>query len=217
MEGLDTQIASRFDDCDTRTKDILQAIINQRDVFHSSLLNHTVLVRSLHEETTAQIQDSHQITRLEVQKTGAQIEEANQAEHALTRQEIQQERDRVIASMTAAHRETSQSIQTAEIRLNEVVLNTDEASAIRDRQTQSQIAEVEEALRQLSQQMQAQEAALRVLVIAMGEATSKTKRKLLRERSNAVTAAILALETMYRSLQVCEKDALTLIIWSMSY
>jgi hypothetical protein len=199
---MDTDVASRFDDCDVRTKEILEAIVHQQDVFRSSLLNYTVTVRTLHAETTTQIQDIHENTRLEVHQTADRIEQANEAEHLATRQEIQQGEDRIIASTTAAHREASRTIQTAEIRLHEAIGSTDEASAIRHQQTQSQIAEIEQALSQLSQQMQAQEAALRALVTAMGQATNSKKRTLLRERSNAVTAAILALETMYRSLQV---------------
>lgn len=94
---------------------------------------------------------------------------------------------------------TQELIKSSEV---EVVGVITVASQEEHGNTRSQIEELKEALRILSEQMQARDLELKELLKAVNNTRSPKKRKELGERSNAVTAALFALETMYRSLRV---------------
>ncbi|KAH7134172.1 hypothetical protein EDB81DRAFT_858821 [Dactylonectria macrodidyma] len=201
LEGLQTQVATRFDNCDAQTKEVLDTIVNGGDVFNSVLTDQTVLICSLHEETRRCIQQNHDTTRLELHQVTTHLEQTNQDEHAKTRQEIEEDANRVIASHIDSNREVFHMVQLAEANLHETTEINAEANAIQHEQTQSQIAELKEALRQLSSQIKARDQELQDLLTAFTKSKSQKKRKLLRERSNAVSAALFALRTMHDSLQ----------------
>ncbi|KAI0546719.1 hypothetical protein F4679DRAFT_587244 [Xylaria curta] len=200
LESLQTQVAS-CDDSDLRIKEILDAIVNGRDVFQSTVSDHNVLICGLHEETRRYIQQNHETTRLELRQVATHMAKINQAEHAKTRHEIQQEGKRVTASNRDSNRLVADAVDLVEVHLQDTLELSSETNSIQHEQTQSQIASVKKALRQLSEQLQARDQELRDILAALDKSTSKKKRKLLRERSKAVTAAILALQTMYRNLR----------------
>jgi len=65
-----------------------------------------------------------------------------------------------------------------------------------------EIAQLQQALNQLSEEMRQRDAELKGLLTDFAKTGSSKKRKILQERSNAVSATLFALETVYRSLQV---------------
>ena len=67
--------------------------------------------------------------------------------------------------------------------------------------TQAQIADLKEAIKMLEGQIRDHTEVLKSTLVSLNKARGIKKRKTLMERSNAVTAALLTLETMYRSLQ----------------
>ncbi|TRX89943.1 hypothetical protein FHL15_009215 [Xylaria flabelliformis] len=190
LENLQTLVESYVTYCDAPTRQIFDAIIKNRNVFDSTLSDRNVLICGLHEETRKYIQQHHETTRRELRQVAAGVAQVNQEEHAKTRKEIQQEAERV----TVSNRDSNRYVVDA------VGLSA-EANSTMHEQTQSQIASVTEALRQLSEQLEARDRELRNLLTDLHKSTSNKKRKLLYERSNAVTAAILALQTMFRSLR----------------
>jgi molecular chaperone GrpE (heat shock protein) len=68
--------------------------------------------------------------------------------------------------------------------------------------TRKEISELQEALRLLSEQMEASGEELKSLLHEFNHTTNEKKRRHLGQRSNAVTAALLALEIVYRSILV---------------
>jgi molecular chaperone GrpE (heat shock protein) len=95
------------------------------------------------------------------------------------------------------------------IEIIEAIQITGESSEAAQQATQQEISQLKVAIQQLSDQMQQKDTELRDLLKAFRETRSQKKRKVLQEMSNAVSATLLALEVMYRSLQVCCIDIYT--------
>jgi len=197
VESLHTQVASRFDDCDAQTKSILDAILDNRDVFQNNLSDHSVLVRDSLAKTRSLIQQNHETTRIEIQQSTVHVEQRSREEHAITRQNIQNEGDRVIVSNKDAARTVARTVELAEVSLQDTLESNAETNTLQHNLTQSQIAELKDALRQLSAQIEARDRQLEDLLADLSKTKSEKKRKMLREQSNAVTAAIFALKIMY--------------------
>lgn len=192
-----------------RTKDILDSIINQRDVFQTNLQAHTVEMRKLHEDTKFQIEDQHVITCLEITQVVHEADTANQAEHNLTREEMRIQAERAEKMHEMSSIKTKEQIKSTEAEVIETIEVVNQANQAEHENTRSEIAELKGALRLLSEQMKARDLELKELLSAYNRTRSTKKRQRLGERSNAVTAALLALETMYRSLQVSATSKVT--------
>jgi uncharacterized protein (DUF3084 family) len=104
------------------------------------------------------------------------------------------------------HTETSETIieqhAVTRIEIIEAIQITEQSSEAAQQATQQEIIQLKEAIQQLSEQMKQKDAELREFLKAFRE-TRSHKKKALQERSNVVSATLLALELMYRSLQVC--------------
>lgn len=72
--------------------------------------------------------------------------------------------------------------------------------------TQQEIIQLKGAIKQLQKQIQHGNEELANLLREFAETRSTKKKKSLLERSNAVSATLLALEIMYRSLKVSSSD-----------
>lgn len=64
--------------------------------------------------------------------------------------------------------------------------------------TQQEIASLKEAIKQLAEQMRQKDAELKEFIRIFCETRNAKKRKALRERTNALSAAYLALQMVYR-------------------
>jgi uncharacterized protein (DUF3084 family) len=97
------------------------------------------------------------------------------------------------------HTETSETIieqhAVTRIEIIEAIQITEQSSEAAQQATQQEIIQLKEAIQQ-------KDAELREFLKAFRE-TRSHKKKALQERSNVVSATLLALELMYRSLQVC--------------
>jgi hypothetical protein len=104
------------------------------------------------------------------------------------------------------HAETSEIIieqhGVTRIEIIEAIQITEQSSEAAQQATQLEIIQLKAAIQQLSEQMKQKDAELREFLKAFRETQNQKKKKVLRERSNAVSATLLALEVMYRSLQV---------------
>jgi uncharacterized protein (DUF3084 family) len=111
------------------------------------------------------------------------------------------------------HTETNETVieqhSVTRIEIIEAIQITGESSEAAQQATQQEISQLKVAIQQLSDQMQQKDTELRDLLKAFRETRSQKKRKVLQEMSNAVSATLLALEVMYRSLQVCCIDIYT--------
>jgi hypothetical protein len=105
-------------------------------------------------------------------------------------------------ALTLQNRDTRAEINTMEIKVVDSVQVVGQANRAEHERTQSQIKELREALDLLSNQIHQRDLELKDLLNALNRTKDKKQRKSLGEKSNTVTAALLALETVYRSLRV---------------
>lgn len=68
--------------------------------------------------------------------------------------------------------------------------------------TRHEIAQLKDAIEELSKQMKQKDNELQEILTEFRNTRSPKKKKKLRERGNAISAALLAFEVMYRSLMV---------------
>jgi hypothetical protein len=196
-----------LDDLDVHAKAILKAIVNGHDIFQSSVADQSVLICDSFAETRRTIRQGHATTHVELQQSVIRVERKIQEEHLLTRCNVQKEGDRVIISNENGNRALSRSIELATGNLQDALDSKAEANAIQHDQTRAQIVELQEALRQLSEQIEARDRQLAFLLTDLSKTTKEKRRKRLQEQSNAVTAAIVALQTMYCRFLVCAPNA----------
>lgn len=127
---------------------------------------------------------------------------ASTNQHDQTRQEIAVH-FRETENRSQQNLETvTRRVESTEIEVINVIHDTHESNERARAETQAQIAELQKAIEVLKGQIDERSDELRSLLVACIETKDAKKRKRLGERSNAVTAALLALETMYESLQV---------------
>jgi hypothetical protein len=105
------------------------------------------------------------------------------------------------------HAETSETIieqhRVTRIEIIEAIQIIEQSSEAAQQATQQEIIQLKAAIQQLSEQIKQKDAELREFLKAFRETRSQKKKAALREGTNAVSATLLALEVMYRSLQVC--------------
>lgn len=155
--------------------------------------------RKLHDDGKTCAEEQHTDTRLSITKVISEADLTNQAEHRSTREVLSSQALRAAEQRKHVLTKTEELIKSSEV---EVVSVITVASQEEHENTRNQIEELKEALRILSEQMQSRDLELKELLKAFNNTRSTNKRKELGERSNAVTAALFALETMYRSLRV---------------
>lgn len=203
LEGLGDDIESHFDQSDETQREVLDAIIHQRDVFTAAFQDQFIFIQSISKQTRQQIIESHEETRTEARRVAEGLAKSNQGEHDQTRQEIRSEGEwakiRSEESNAAAQR-----IESTGVEILHTIKITRDANQVEHGNTQSQIAELKAALGVLSEQMTLRNQELKDILAAFNESKNTKAKQQLSQRSNAVTAAILALETMYRSLKVSE-------------
>ena len=134
-----------------KTREILNLIVNQQDVFDGCTQAQTAEIKAMHTETNEMVIEQHSVTRIEI---------------------------------------------------IEVIQIAGESGEAAQQATQQEISQLKVAIQQLSDQMQQKDAELRDLLKSFHKTRSQKKKKVLQEMSNAVSATLLALEVMYRSLQV---------------
>ena len=189
-------------DSSDRAKAILDAIAKQRDVFEASVQLHRLETIKLHEEGMKQVKEQHLTTRAEINKESQGTSMVIQVEHIKTREEIHVQAAIVEDLLIATEDRTKERITSAETGIVELISYADQANQAEHARTQDQVAELQRALYQLGEQIKTRDCELKALLDAYHRTKNSKKRKDLVERSNAVTAALLALETMYKGLQV---------------
>ena len=170
---MSTQHAQEFGALSSRNKTILDALINNRDVFQQSVQAQTDKVRKMLDQTDAVIGEEHAKTRTEIVQTVYVADAHNREEHA-------EMRIVVVENVTAA----------------------DASNREQHEATRQQVKQLEHALTVLKGEIRKRDEELKEFLSAFTQTHSPAKRRKLQERSNAVSAALLALETVYRRLEV---------------
>lgn len=207
LEGLGDDIETHFKDCDARHQATVDAILHQRDVFTVALQDQQVFIQAVAKDITHESKENHEITRTEVRREASKLTTLNQDEHDRTRHEIRSEEEQAAIRSQECNKAVTRRIKSTELEILDAIDATSQATQVEHRNTQEQIEELRVALRELSRQLDSRNQELKDLLIDLNRSKGKEKRKMLAERSNAVTAAIFALETMYRSLKVSQSAA----------
>ncbi|OQV02262.1 hypothetical protein CLAIMM_07493 [Cladophialophora immunda] len=160
-----------------------------------------VLIWAISEKTTHKIEESHETTRREVQQAIAKSAASTQYEHDQTRQEIRSEGKQAEIRSQESYNATAKRIESTELEIISSIEAAGDANQVEHANTQREIAKLKGALQALSEQIESRNQELKSLLSAFNLSKSKKKREQFSEWSNAVTAALLALETMYRSLK----------------
>jgi hypothetical protein len=155
------------------------------------------------DETKQKIKENHEVARAEIRQVISESVTSNHDEHDQTRQEIRAEGSRAAKQNRECSSVTLLQIQSTELGIVDKVNATSEINQAEHSQTQTQIAQLQQALRELSEQMAMRNQELQDVLAAFQGTKNKTTKKKLYERSKLVTVALLALETMYRNLKVC--------------
>lgn len=199
---MGSDIESRFRNTSETQKRIIDAILQDRSVFETSLQDQSVLLQTISEEIKGEIKSSRKATCTEIRQIIADSGAVNHDEHDQTRQELRIEVEQAAIRNQESNNATAQQIESIEVEIVNVVNTTSDINQAEHIQTQSQILELKQALRELSNQMALRNQELKEVLEAFQASKSKKSKKQLFERSKVVTAAIMALETMYRSLKV---------------
>ncbi|KAF2498330.1 hypothetical protein BU16DRAFT_290004 [Lophium mytilinum] len=199
--GFESEIKGFLEKSDLHAKHIFDAILNDRDLFTTALQEQQLGSKSEFEDTRALIKDSHHVTRAQARHAITDESYINRKEHAITRQEVQTQTQTIMAENSDLHDNATKALHSCKAGIIGTVQLNCQVSQAEHKQTQSQIAELKEALDVLTAQIKIREEELKQLLSAYSCTRNKKKKKELGERSNAATAALLALETIYRSLQ----------------
>ncbi|KAM0346303.1 hypothetical protein ACHAPU_005734 [Fusarium lateritium] len=202
LYALQSEIASRFTSWDLTTKEVLDAIVNNRDIFKTAVLDQTILITNLHEDTMSRIDQNKGTMILRIEDIAKQWGQASQQQHVRTRQEIQENECRVIAANMDAKHEVVRTIQSASTSQLEAIELNAEMNTEQHEQSRVAFQDIVTLLQILSAQMTANEQEVKDLRVAFEASTSQRERQIINERSNAVTAAIWAVKIKYDSFQV---------------
>ena len=126
----------------------------------------------------------------------------NHNEHDEAKQKICVEEERAATWNQEFKTATAQQIETIEVEKTDVFDTILEINQAEQCQSQSLIAKLKQALLEISYQLALRNQELKEVLEAFKSWWSNMSKKQLYERSKTVTAAILALETMSRTLKV---------------
>ncbi|KAF2236114.1 hypothetical protein EV356DRAFT_531359 [Viridothelium virens] len=89
LETLEVDVKAFFSTCsDERTREIVDALVDQQDVFQSSLYDHQALIESTIAERGTKLQESFEDLRAELWRMVTEADQRNQEQHDITRRQI---------------------------------------------------------------------------------------------------------------------------------
>lgn len=190
---LDT--SAHFAAADQNTQEVLRAILSCKDVFEAKLQHLELLDAASHTETRTIIQRNHLATTQIIQSTIDSGVSVSATQHDQTREAISRRLSKTEGLSRA-------QIETTTTEIINVIHDSQLSDARAHAHTQAQIDELQRAIQLLGDQIAERNKELESLIALCSQTRNAKKREKISERSTAVTAALLALETMYRSLQV---------------
>src|SRR5689334_1889933 len=87
---------TRFNQLDARTQDVLDALMNNRDLFSTTLQDHTVLLQGLEKDIRQSVINSEAAIQIDLSNTIAHTKAVIKDEHRETRVIVREESDRII-------------------------------------------------------------------------------------------------------------------------
>jgi hypothetical protein len=109
------------------------------------------------------------------------------------------------------HRETTRIIiakqDETHLGVTEMLHALDTASRAEQESTRRELEELKKAMQKIEQDMRRRDEELKDILTALSRTRNGVERKALREKSNAITVALVALMTIYEGLQVLQSHS----------
>ncbi|KAJ9604696.1 hypothetical protein H2200_010810 [Cladophialophora chaetospira] len=194
--------ASNFTKLDDQTKQILDSIISNGDIFQDQSRH---LLKSLEQslkDVLLDLKEANDATRSEFFLALKDAGNSSQRDHELTRDEIHSWNDELTSTIVTSNQVTNERIASSTVEVSTRIDLSESTNREQHESTQRQISELQEALRVLNEQIQTRNEELKGLLSDFNKTNNKKKRQHIGELSSAVTAALLALETMFQTLQL---------------
>jgi hypothetical protein len=150
-----------------------------------------VLIEAIYDDVLRKIEDSQS-------STSQTVTEA----HQQTRDLIRNQGMEYQTQAQTVHNKTIEAVQSGTVEIQHTIEMEITTNKAEHANTQAQIAELRETLKILSAQINERDLEFKDLLTAFNKTKSSKKKRALGEKSNAVAAALYALETMYKSIQV---------------
>ncbi|KAF2267333.1 hypothetical protein CC78DRAFT_566278 [Lojkania enalia] len=199
--SLESHIASNLDSSNEMTKRVITAILSQESLFVTKFGEHETLLHTLIEDFKSNILDDLTLTRTKLVDAITEADHIAQRDHMKTREAISTAQKVSEQNTLRIHKSTIKEVQAVRVEFQDAAERRREEDLAAHEITQGQIAELNEAVQMLSAQIRDRDEELKGLLVAFHRTKNPRKMKELGERSNAVTSALLALETMHRTLK----------------
>ncbi|KAE9368313.1 hypothetical protein N431DRAFT_346969 [Stipitochalara longipes BDJ] len=201
-----TRQFERFNTLDANAKAIFESISLQQESIEEAIHTESVKSDDRHTSTVTTIVAKQEETHLDISR---KIDEVG----ALTVQTVISNGKTVQglisfegSRLDERHRETTEIILAKQDETHTEVIETlqslDSSSRAEQGATRRELGELKKVMKQIEQDMKRRDNELKELLKALANAHNDLGRKALRERSNAVTVALVALMTIYETLQV---------------
>lgn len=190
--------SGRFKELNERSKEILDAMIDNQNIFKLLIESQTAEIQQMHEDTNERVVELHESTRSQIIQSLENTSRKSMDEHEATRQDLQLH----TYTLGRLHAETNLTVLEQQEETRNHLQIMDQRSQNEHETTQREISQLKQALRQLREEMKKIDAGLKESLAAFNRQRSPRKRRRLQKLSNAASATLLALETLYRSIQV---------------
>jgi hypothetical protein len=202
IDLVSLQQSDQFQHLNKRTREILDAAIDNRDIFKSFTDSHLTAIQQMHIDTNIRIIEQHNLTRSTIIEAVESTSRQSIEKHEVTRHDLQLHTDvlcRVQAEtntiVVEQHEQTrTHIIETAQL-VNQRNLEEHEI-------TRREISQLKQALEYLKEEFGKKDAELKELLKAFGRERSPRKRRQWQKLSNAASAALFKLESLCRILLV---------------
>ncbi|KAN0094099.1 hypothetical protein V8E51_017283 [Hyaloscypha variabilis] len=201
-----TRQCERFDTLDAHAKAIFEAISQQQDSVKEAVQieslksddRHTNTVTTIvakqeevYGEISRKIDEAGELAVQAVIASGESVHNLISSEGSRLDERHRETTEKIVAKQTESHTEVIETLQSL-----------DSTSRTEQESTRRDVEELKKAMKQIEEDMKRRDAELKELLQALSRTHNDLERKGLRERSNAVTVALVALMTIYETLQV---------------
>jgi hypothetical protein len=201
-----TRQCERFDTLDAHAKAIFEAISQQQESMKDAVQieslksddRHTNTVTTIvakqeevYGEISRKLDEAGELTVQAVIANGESVHNLISSEGSRSDEKHRETTEIIVTKQTESHTEVIETLQSL-----------DSTSRTEQEATRREVEELKKAMKQIEEDMKRRDAELKELLQALSRTRNDLERKGLRERSNAVTVALVALMTIHETLKV---------------
>ncbi|PMD38004.1 hypothetical protein L207DRAFT_59761 [Hyaloscypha variabilis F] len=201
-----TRQCERFDTLDAHAKAIFEAISQQQESIKDAIQieslksddRHTNTITTIvakqeevYGEISRKLDETGELTLQAVIANGESVHNLISSEGSRSDERHRETTEIIVTKQTESHTEVIETLQSL-----------DSTSRTEQEATRREVEELKKAMKQIEEDMKRRDEELKELLQALSRTQNDLERKGLRERSNAVTVALVALMTIHETLQV---------------